>query len=273
MTFFKILKRRFLRNLLDKHGRFRRALWNHISNSPTYFTQNPTKVGIEISDGTDFLSLAIQSRIDFFPNGINSRLASLIGQYCVGDLELSEAPNIIDIGSNIGEFALFHSKKYPKSRILCIEPDPICFEVLLANKRSNMIPKQCAIWNLSATLDFFLSSEEADSSLLQMDANARKIQVNALPLDDLVADFFAANETFDLIKIEAEGAEPEIIQGALKTLTRTKWVTIDVGPERGFAQENTLIPCLNQLMKIGFKPVQFNSKRYVLLFENSASDY
>jgi len=144
---------------------------------------------------------------------------------------------------------------------------------LLANKRSNMIPKQCAIWNLSATLDFFLSSEEADSSLLQMDANARKIQVNALPLDDLVADFFAANETFDLIKIEAEGAEPEIIQGALKTLTRTKWVTIDVGPERGFAQENTLIPCLNQLMKIGFKPVQFNSKRYVLLFENSASDY
>ena len=51
-------------------------------------------------------------------------------------------------------------------------------------------------------------------------------------------------------QIEAEGFEPEVLEGAGEVLKRTELVTVDAGEERGGA--STAPECLNLLFGAGF---------------------
>ena len=52
------------------------------------------------------------------------------------------------------------------------------------------------------------------------------------------------------IKIEAEGAEPEILEGLIKNLNKVEYITIDAGFERGVNKESTLVQCTNYLFRL-----------------------
>jgi len=54
-----------------------------------------------------------------------------------------------------------------------------------------------------------------------------------------------------LLKVEAEGMEPEVLAGAHQTLQRVDYVAVDAGPERG--GENTVPAVLNALTSAGFE--------------------
>ena len=71
------------------------------------------------------------------------------------------------------------------------------------------------------------------------------------------------------MKLEAEGAEPEIIMGAKQVLLRTKYITVDVGEERGVNEESTLPEVVNSLIPLGFKVIDVNLRRGVLLFKST----
>ena len=47
-------------------------------------------------------------------------------------------------------------------------------------------------------------------------------------------------EKIKLLKLQAEGAEPEVSKGSLNSLKNIKFITADLGPERGLNQESTL---------------------------------
>ena len=44
-----------------------------------------------------------------------------------------------------------------------------------------------------------------------------------------------------LLKIDAEGYEPEVLSGSIATLSQTEYVAVDFGPERGLEQKDTII--------------------------------
>ena len=44
-----------------------------------------------------------------------------------------------------------------------------------------------------------------------------------------------------LLKLEAEGAEPEILLGGLDKIHLIDYICADVGPERGLSYETTLV--------------------------------
>ena len=71
-----------------------------------------------------------------------------------------------------------------------------------------------------------------------------------------------------LIKLEAEGFEPEILQGLKKYLNYVEYITIDCGFERGVKQESTIAECANYLIKNNFKMIDFSLPRVVTLFKN-----
>jgi hypothetical protein len=56
-----------------------------------------------------------------------------------------------------------------------------------------------------------------------------------------------------LLKLEAEGAEPEILKGGLDTLQRTFFVVADLGPERGLKGERTFEASSEILKNHGFR--------------------
>jgi|APGre2960657444_1045066.scaffolds.fasta_scaffold40281_2 hypothetical protein len=76
------------------------------------------------------------------------------------------------------------------------------------------------------------------------------------------------NFKIKILKIEGEGAEPEIIYGYKEILNNIHYISADLGPERGFAQENTIAPVVNFLLKNNFVVVDKSLKRDIYLFRN-----
>lgn len=66
-----------------------------------------------------------------------------------------------------------------------------------------------------------------------------------------------------ILKIEGEGAEPDILQGAASILDRLEYICVDCGPERGLAKDSTL-PDFK-----GFQVQKVNNKRLTALFVQS----
>jgi hypothetical protein len=70
-----------------------------------------------------------------------------------------------------------------------------------------------------------------------------------------------------LLKLEAEGAEIEVIEGAERILSKTRYITADLGFER--KGKSTLPDVTNYLLQKGFEIVEFSSPRIVVLFKNT----
>ena len=94
----------------------------------------------------------------------------------------------------------------------------------------------------------------------------KKITIETITLDSLIDRI---NKKIKLIKLEAEGSEPEILEGLSINLNLVEFITIDAGFERGLSQEQTLVPCLNYLTKNNFELIDFESRgRVTALFKN-----
>ena len=73
-----------------------------------------------------------------------------------------------------------------------------------------------------------------------------------------------------LIKLEAEGAEPEVLEGLKKNLGKVEYITVDCGFERNEDKFSTLGYCSNYLIKNNFEILDFGYPRIVLLFKNKS---
>ena len=71
-----------------------------------------------------------------------------------------------------------------------------------------------------------------------------------------------------LLKIDAEGVESGILMGASKLLHKIKYISVDVGPERGLLQESTDKAITEILFKNNFVLLYENLERPSMLFEN-----
>ena len=59
------------------------------------------------------------------------------GQYSHAGFELQDDDAVVDIGANIGMFALWAEPQIPRGRLICIEPNPYALECLRMNVRQN----------------------------------------------------------------------------------------------------------------------------------------
>ena len=178
--------------------------------------------------------------------------------------------NIIDCGANIGEFTLSFIEKYPNSKIFSFEPSPNEFSILQKNtlKYDNIECFNTALGESSKEAEFYISTDTADSSLIEPAFYTKKITVKVKKLDDFYKDINI--KTIDLIKIEAEGGEPEVLLSGKNILKNTKFVSVDWGPERGIEEENTLNKVSNILFALNFEMVVCYDKNYTVLFKNKS---
>ena len=110
------------------------------------------------------------------------------------------------------------------------------------------------MWHENGELAFYVSSENADSSLIKPPNFDEVIKVSTRRLDSII------NTPVKLLKIEAEGAEPEVIKGCEKLLSQTQYITADLGYERGIDQQSTLDPVTKYLSNHGFELLEISYK-------------
>jgi len=198
----------------------------------------------------------------FYLFGLKNRINYLQQKYFLRSIKFKKGDIIIDCGANNGDFSLCFDRDI---EYYGIEPSPKVFSCLKYNvKNQNLINK--GLWkNSEKNIAFFLSDECGDSSIIKIQNYTKKINITTFTLDDLI-DKIRLN--IKLIKIEAEGAEPEVLEGLKKNLKKVEYLTIDAGYERGIKQVSTFKDCKRYLTKNNFKLINYNIKKQTLLFKN-----
>jgi FkbM family methyltransferase len=133
---------------------------------------------------------------------------------------LHEGMRIVDVGANLGYFALQEAKAVEsKGRVYAIEPVPQNYFLLkqntILNNLQNMKVFNLAIGDKDESLSLFLGKASNWASAFRTPINTeRKITVPSMRLDT----FLKNREKVDLIRMDVEGYEAKIVDGMEKTL-------------------------------------------------------
>jgi FkbM family methyltransferase len=130
---------------------------------------------------------------------------------------------VVDVGAYIGDWSVIVGKYY-KAKVIAIEPSLMPFKLLLKNIQLNGLNNQivavnCALFSedKEIPMGFINSSDYAFYG--KQDQSTSKI--SAKTLDTLLLKELNVSK-IDLIKIDTEGAEYEILKGAMETISRLK---------------------------------------------------
>lgn len=176
-------------------------------------------------------------RILLYAHGLTARLEDLAHTYHLNRLEGIKNSILLDCGANVGEVSLYAGTNFD-AEIIAVEPEPSEFACLTLNlQKFNARCVNKLLWSEVKTLKFYSKPDTADSSAIYFGGDLREVEVAATTVDELFKVTDQKKSVF--LKIEAEGAEPEVLVGAHKTLDRAFTVVIDGGPERGVSKERT----------------------------------
>jgi FkbM family methyltransferase len=195
--------------------------------------------------------------------GISKRTEILGATYFLPEIDFQSGDVVVDCGANVGELKYYFLENDISVEYIAIEPSPLeyrCLEENVAPSKTHNV----GLWDSDGSLDFFVSSQYADSSLIEPPEYDEVISVPTRRLDSLLDV-----KAIKLLKLEAEGAEPEAIAGCEGLLDRIEYVSADLGFERGVGQTSTLGAVTNFLLARGFEIVANGRKRLTVLYRNT----
>jgi len=131
----------------------------------------------------------------------------------------------IDIGANIGIVSLLLAKRNHAAKVYAFEPEKKNFDLLVENltknKCNNVIAVKKALLDKKTKIKLLLKDSGTHTLFAKQGSHGFE-WVEANKLDDEVKE-----KSIDLIKIDTEGSEQEILEGATKTLKVTKQVIVE----------------------------------------------
>lgn len=209
------------------------------------------------------------SRSDYYIRGLKRRLEKLNDEYFLDYMSKYNCKTLIDIGANIGEVPLSIHRTYKDFKYIGVEPSIDEFNCLKMNILQNftdykLLNMACGELE-NSKIKFFISSKNADSSVVKPDENSTEVNVDQTTIDKII---FENNLNSIFLKIDAEGYEPEVLKGIKKFNKKIKFISVDCGFERGMENLSTLPSVTSILYEKNFKMIKNHKKRMTYLFEN-----
>jgi len=141
---------------------------------------------------------------------------------------LADGDNFVDVGAHIGYVTVIAAQRVgSQGKVFSFEPDPFLHERLTRNVALQPWVRtfRCAIWKETGALIFERSSSEGESGWGTLTSvrdlkRGEHIGVPATSLDDWVAR--SGVDRIQAIKIDAEGSEVSILEGASQTIARLR---------------------------------------------------
>jgi FkbM family methyltransferase len=138
---------------------------------------------------------------------------------------------IFDVGANIGQSTAKFRGAFPGSTIFCFEPVEIAFNILSATmiKSERISLHKLALADTPGKKTIYLTSDLTTSSFLPSVTTTDTAIVPVSTVDDFMAE--KAIDRIDLLKIDVEGYDLKVLEGAKESLhgRRIAFVIVEVG--------------------------------------------
>lgn len=174
----------------------------------------------------------------FDSKGIIEELILKEGSYegdliTIADRFIEEDTVIIDVGANIGFESLYFAKKYPANLVYSYEPTTIPYQCLSKSKDINGL-NNLKIFKLgvgeesgrvdihSATKETYNKGLASIESNFDLDNTFEKETIDIITLDDHIKE----NKRVSLIKIDVQGYERKVLEGAADLIKKDRPVII-----------------------------------------------
>ncbi len=202
-----------------------------------------------------------------YPNAIKARKAGcyyeLYSQVYRLNARGIKPATILDIGANRGMFSRCSNFIFPEAKIIAFEPLKDCFDEL--NILKNTIKKfetyNFAISDQKKETVFHRSSYDYSSSLLEMG----DIHKDAFPYSAKEKSEVVQVDTLDnilsgkkleepiLMKIDVQGNERAVLNGAIKTLEKTNYLLCELSFFHLYKGQALFDEVYDQITNMGFK--------------------
>lgn len=216
----------------------------------------------------------LSQRLHNYFRGIQKKGQRLAEEYGIDLINYNPDDIILDVGANSGDSLIFFRKLDIPLSIYCFEPDPKALESLYENAASwcgGVVVVPNPLGEIEDSMTLYLSTLGGDTSLSQPPIYDTEIVVQSLTLDSWAQSELQENKiskTIKLMKLEAEGFEPEIIRGGLSILSKIEYIAADLGWERGLEQDCTIPEVVNLLLTNRFRIKTVSRDGGHFLFEN-----
>jgi FkbM family methyltransferase len=150
-----------------------------------------------------------------------SPIVAIIGSYEPDETRIFErvlkrGNKVIDIGANVGWFTLMSARLVGKEgRVMALEPAPRTFSFLSRSVEKNAFANVVLLNRVASDFDgtatLFLHRDESLGNSIVRDFGRGGLQVPSSRIDTLAMEH--RFDIIDLVKVDAEGAEPQVVSG------------------------------------------------------------
>jgi len=229
-------------------------LFQKVKRIPRHFVAK-TCFGVSIEGSTTDL---IQRAIYYFGIWEPNLSSYLIRTLAPGD-------TFVDVGANIGYYTLLSSKIVGNSgQVVAIEPSPTIYNMLAVNLSRNSVRNvtvhQAAVLDRETEIQIFLGNEHnIGATSIQPTKHAHELEatVRASPLHQFLTE--EQKKSVRFIKIDAEGAEPEVLRGMkpiLENHPRCLEIMVEITISESMSGTHSDHPVIEMMTSYGFHPYE-----------------
>lgn len=205
--------------------------------------------------------------VDLYDDGLSKQLlkygARELDHKYLLEMILKPDTFVLDIGANIGYYALLENKLIgPGGKLVCIEPSPSNVSLLTQNMKLNNLHDvtimEGAISESSGTKTFYLSHESNLNTFhnygtVEKHLSGEQIEVSTYSVPDLISELDIL-EPLGLIRMDVEGHEVDVISGMLdgiKSLQLSPTIIFETHISR-YSPDNDMENILKELFQNGY---------------------
>lgn len=172
---------------------------------------------------------------------------------------------VLDVGANVGQFAMELRESGYKGRIISFEPLSEAYSHLLINSKNDpnwIVAPRMAIGNKEGRKTINVSGNSYSSSILKMTGthikgapdsayiDSEEIYINKL---NNIWKTFLKNEDNIFIKIDVQGYELEVLKGATNILSMIKGMKIELSLVPLYEGQLLFLDMLDYIANLGFE--------------------
>jgi len=170
---------------------------------------------------------------------------------------------VIDVGANVGQFAVASARIFPDVTVHSFEPEPTSLDKLRLNVRNlgcvHIYP--VALGKESGEIMFHVNSHSHSSSILSLG----KVHRAAFPRARQIYDIKVAMSKLDqelavvsleapvLLKLDVQGYELQVLEGASDTLRKVDYVLLETSFRPMYEGERTFMTVVRAMEGNGFE--------------------